>query len=120
MSLERSRLGLAAPRAASGPHHRGDPRHRQARPVVAQRGVPPDAPGQRRAGESGVALQAVVAANAKRFAADLVGVVADIRAAGHESLRAIAAELDARGMRTRRGGAWQVSSKRGLLESLDA
>jgi DNA invertase Pin-like site-specific DNA recombinase len=60
----------------------------------------------RRAGKGGVALRAAVSANAAAFAADLAPVVADIRAAGHTTLRAIAAELTARGIRTRRGGAW--------------
>ena len=57
-----------------------------------------------RAGKGGVALRAVVSANADRFAADLAPVIAEIRAQGATSLRAIAAELNARGMMTRRGG----------------
>jgi hypothetical protein len=36
--------------------------------------------------------------------------VEDIRAAGHVSLRAMAAELNRRGMQTRRGGKWRVSN----------
>jgi penicillin V acylase-like amidase (Ntn superfamily) len=54
-----------------------------------------------------VALRAAVRVNAERFAADLAPVVADIRAAGHVSLRSIAAELNARGMMTQRGGWWE-------------
>ena len=42
----------------------------------------------------------------------------DIRAAGHLSLRAIAAELNARGMLTRRGGRWHVSTVTNLLDRL--
>ncbi|MDM7933670.1 MAG: recombinase family protein [Tabrizicola sp.] len=34
------------------------------------------------------------------------------------SLRAIAAELSLRGIRTRRGGSWQVSNVRALLARL--
>lgn len=82
--------------------------------VAKARGVrlgnPNGAASLRRADKGGVALREVVSANADRFAADLAPVVADIRAAGHVSLRAIAAELDARGMLTRRGGTWQVSN----------
>ncbi len=44
--------------------------------------------------------------------------VVDIRAAGAVSLRAIAGGLNARGMLTRRGGQWQVSNVRNLLERL--
>lgn len=46
---------------------------------------------------------------------DLVPVLDDVRAKGHVSLRAIAAELTARGIRTRHGGNWQVSNVRNLL-----
>jgi len=64
----------------------------------------------RRAGKGGVALRPTVSANVEAFAADLVPVLADIRAGGHISLRAIAAELTARGIRTRRGGEWNVGN----------
>ncbi len=49
------------------------------------------------------------------FAADLAAVVEDIRAVGHISLRGIAAELTARGIRTRKGGQWQVLNVSTLL-----
>jgi hypothetical protein len=42
----------------------------------------------------------------------------DIRAGGATSLRAIAAALAARGMRTRRGGRWHVSTVAALLRRL--
>lgn len=60
----------------------------------------------RRAGKGGVALRATVSANAKAFAADLAPVLADIRSAGHFSLRTIAADPSRRGIGTRRGGQW--------------
>jgi hypothetical protein len=41
-----------------------------------------------------------------------------IRAAGHTSLRAMAAELTTRGIRTRRGRAWHVSNVKELLGRL--
>jgi hypothetical protein len=64
----------------------------------------------RRAGKGGAALRAALSANAAAIAADLVPVLEDIRPAGHTSLRAIAAELTARGIRTRRGvnGEWEM------------
>ena len=72
----------------------------------------------RRAGKGGLALRAAVAANAEEFAADLADVIGDIRGAGQTSLRAIAAELTARGIRTRRGGVWGVSNVKALFEKL--
>ena len=66
-------------------------------------GNPNGAESLRRAGKGGAALRAAVSANAAAFAAVLAPVLDDIRAVGHLSLRAIAAELTARGIRTRRG-----------------
>ncbi len=94
-------------------------RTREALAAARARGVrlgnPNGAASLRRAGKGAVALRAAVSANAAGFAADLAAVVADIRGAGHVSLRAIAAELTARGIRTRRGGAWDVGNVKGLL-----
>ena len=42
-----------------------------------------------------------------------------IRAASHRSLRAIAAALTARGIRTRRGGSWRVGNVKALLARVD-
>jgi DNA invertase Pin-like site-specific DNA recombinase len=47
-----------------------------------------------------------IKAKAKAFAADLQPVIEAIRADGHSSLRAIAAELNSRGIMTARGGKW--------------
>jgi hypothetical protein len=44
--------------------------------------------------------------------------VEDIRAGGATSLRAIAAELNGRGMLTRRGGRWHVSTVMNPLDRL--
>ncbi len=94
-------------------------RTKEALAVARSRGVrlgnPNGAAALRRAGKGGAALRAVVWANAAAFAVDLAPVLADIAAAGHTSLRAIAAELTARGIRTRRGGRWQVSNVRQVL-----
>jgi hypothetical protein len=45
-------------------------------------------------------------------------VVEDIREGGATSLRAIAGELNDRGMLTRRGGRWHVSTVMNLLDRL--
>jgi DNA invertase Pin-like site-specific DNA recombinase len=97
-------------------------RTREALAVAKGRGVrlgnPNGAAALRRAGTGAVALQATVTANADRHARDLAPVVADIRAGGATSLRDIAAELTARGMLTRRGGRWHVSTVLNLLARL--
>ena len=72
----------------------------------------------RRAGKGGVALCEAVSANAEEFALDLAAVVADMSAAGLTSLRAIAMQLTARGIRTRRSGVWQVSNMHKLSARL--
>ena len=98
-------------------------RTKEALAVAKARGVrlgnPNGAASLRRAGKGGAALRAVVSANAAAFAADLAPVLADIRAAGHNSLRAIAAELTARGIRTRRGGKWNVGNVGRLVSRLE-
>lgn len=81
-------------------------------------GNPNGAASLRRAGKGGAALRGVVAANADQFAKDLAPVLVDIRVAGHTSLRAMAAELTARGIRTRRGGQWGVGNVKGLAARL--
>jgi hypothetical protein len=47
-------------------------------------------------------------------------VVEDVWAGGANSLRAIAAEMNARGILTRRGGRWHVSTVMNLLERLES
>ena len=90
--------------------------------VAKARGVklgnPNGAEALRRAGKGAVALRAAVVANAERFAEDLRTVVEDIRTDEVVSLRAIAAELNARGMRTRRGGKWAVGNVGNLLRRM--
>lgn len=94
-------------------------RTKEALAVAKARGVklgnPNGAESLRRAGKGGAALRAAVSANAAAFAADLAPVLTDIRAVGHTLLRAIAAELTAEGIRTRRGGEWNVGNVKLLL-----
>jgi DNA invertase Pin-like site-specific DNA recombinase len=98
-------------------------RTKEALAVARARGVklgnPNGAAALRRAGKGGAALRAAVSANADAHARDLAPVIADIRAGGATSLRAIAGELNARGMQTRRGGRWHVSTVGNLLERLE-
>jgi len=95
-------------------------RTKEALAVAKARGVklgnPNGAAALLRSPDKGKALRRTVSANATRHAADLAPVIADIRAQGHVSLRAIAAELTARGMMTRRGGVWGVGNVKALLE----
>ena len=63
-------------------------------------------------------LRAAITRNTDRHARDLASVVEDISAGGATSLRAIAAELNSRGMLTRRGGLWHVSTVVNLLDRL--
>jgi DNA invertase Pin-like site-specific DNA recombinase len=83
-------------------------------------GNPNGADALRRAGKGGQPLREAIARNADRHAEDLRAVVEDIRAGGATSLRAIAAEMNGRGILTRRGGRWHVSTVMLLLNRLDA
>lgn len=78
-------------------------------------GNPNGAAALRRAGKGGAPLRAAVARNADAFAESLAPVVAAARDQGAVSLRALADALNARGIRTRRGGRWHVSNVRNLL-----
>ena len=81
-------------------------------------GNPNGAAAIRRAGKGNVAGVEAVKDNAQRYAMDLKGTVGEIRASGKTSLPAIAAELNARHIQTRRGGQWYASSVRNLLARL--
>jgi DNA invertase Pin-like site-specific DNA recombinase len=65
------------------------------------------------------ARQAKSAAAAARVA-DLAPVIAEIRASGHTSLRAIASSLDFRGIAAPRGGKWSATQVRSALARLPA
>ncbi|WP_425102429.1 recombinase family protein [Tropicibacter sp. S64] len=77
-------------------------------------GNPNGAAALKRAGKGGTALHETVRHNADSFARDLAPVIAALQSEGHTSLRALATELNARGIQTRRGGRWHVSNVRNL------
>ena len=62
--------------------------------------------------------RAVVKADADAFAVNVLPVVRQIEAQGATSLRAIAAALNERGIRTARGGVWHGTTVRNLLARL--
>jgi len=70
--------------------------------------------GYRPKGRPDAALKALKAAT-DDFAFSIEPIVAEIRQAGHVSLSAVAAELNKRGIRTRRGGRWHASTVRNLV-----
>ncbi|MEM8755231.1 MAG: recombinase-like helix-turn-helix domain-containing protein, partial [Pseudomonadota bacterium] len=82
-------------------------------------GNPNGAAALRRAGKGGAALRETVARNADRFAADLAPVVEEIRAGGAVTLRAVADELNARGVVARRGGKWHVSTVSAAMKRIE-
>ena len=57
---------------------------------------------------------------ADRFAASVLPIIRAIQATGASSLRSIAISLNNRGIRTARGGAWQVSNVRNVLKRTGA
>ena len=69
----------------------------------------------RNLGAAGAIGRRVQAAEADRFAANILPVVAEIRRSGVSGLASIADALNRRGIRTVRGHDWQVSSVRNLL-----
>jgi DNA invertase Pin-like site-specific DNA recombinase len=55
-------------------------------------------------------------AQADQFAANVLPVIESVRAAGVTTLKGIAAALNARGIRTARGGQWYAATVKNLLE----
>ena len=60
---------------------------------------------------------AAIKAKAKAFATDVMPIIEAIRADGHTSLRAIAAELNGRGIVTARGGKWGPQAVSDLIRA---
>src|SRR3954467_4622422 len=65
--------------------------------------------------EAGQVGRAVQAAEAKRFAANILPIIRSIQSAGPIGMVAVAKLLNERGVRTARGGQWHVSSVANLL-----
>lgn len=63
---------------------------------------------------------AAVKAYAEQRAENLRGIVDELRSQGVDSIRAIANQLNARGILTPRGGAWHPTSVSRLVERLSA
>jgi hypothetical protein len=64
--------------------------------------------------------RAVSIQEAERFAATVFPIMQEIQNAGVTSLRGLAIALNHRGVRTARGGRWQVSNVRNLLARIAA
>jgi hypothetical protein len=63
---------------------------------------------------------AAQASEADRFAANVRPIVEAIRASGVTTLAGIAEALNARGIRSARGGSWRVSSVQNLMTRSEA
>src|SRR5271166_3437326 len=71
--------------------------------------------GNPRAAEAAPKAHAAHRAAADRFATNILPIIREIQSAGRSSLREIAEALNARGVRTARGGLWGSSSVRNVL-----
>jgi DNA invertase Pin-like site-specific DNA recombinase len=69
----------------------------------------------RNLGEAGALGRVKLSADADQFAANVLPIVLELRAAGTRGYGFIASALNARGVRTARGGRWHVSTVQNLL-----
>jgi DNA invertase Pin-like site-specific DNA recombinase len=69
----------------------------------------------RNPGEAAATGRQVQTKGAEQFAATVLPIITSLQKAGVQSYRGIAAALNGRGVRTARGGRWQVSNVRNLL-----
>lgn len=83
-------------------------------------GNPNGAAALQRAGKGNGAAIGALKAGAEARAADLAPIIAELRAEGYTSLPALASQLNARSIRTARGGQWHASSVSNLLARLGA
>jgi len=65
--------------------------------------------------EAGALGRQTLTEDADAFAVNVMPIIASLQASGVRDLRGLAAALDARGVRTARGGQWHVSNVRNLL-----
>jgi len=68
------------------------------------------------AGKAAALGRTVQSEEAARFAANVMPIVAAIRASGVTTLAGVADALNARGIRSPRGGTWRISSVQNLVE----
>jgi DNA invertase Pin-like site-specific DNA recombinase len=94
---ERTKLALAAAKARGVKLGWSNPERASEQRVASQRGVQ------------------TVKAGADQFAANVLPVVDQIKATGITSLRGIASQLNQRGFKTTRGGAWYAGTVRNVL-----
>jgi DNA invertase Pin-like site-specific DNA recombinase len=83
--------------------------------TIARLGNPQGANALRRAGKGNAAAIEAVRKAADEHAQDILPIIGDIRRAGIVSFKGIARELNAREIRTARGGAWHPATVRNLL-----
>ena len=70
------------------------------------------------AGEAAALGRKVQTAEADAFAANVLPIIASLRASGVRGLRGLATALNNRGVRTARGGRWHVSNVKNLVDRL--
>jgi len=92
---------------------------RAAKAAGSKLGNPNGAAALRRAAKGNSAALAKLQTDADEYAHDLAPVLTDIEAAGVVGLAAIARELNARHIQTRRGGRWYPPSVRNLMDRLN-
>ena len=84
----------------------------KARGVKLGWSMPSRAGQQQEAAQKGVAQ---IKASADQFAANIMPVIGQIKATGTTSLRGVANELNQRGLKTSRGGAWYAGTVKNVL-----
>src|SRR6267378_1936471 len=90
---------------------------RQALAAAKARGVTLGSPKLHLARKGAVAA---VKAEADRHAANILPIIREAQRAGADTLRAVAAALNARGIATARGGAWHPMSVKNMLDRAEA
>jgi DNA invertase Pin-like site-specific DNA recombinase len=113
MTSERTRAALGSIKRTIG--EKGSYTSRTRGTTIARLGNPHGAEALRRAGKANSAAIAAVHEAADEHARDIMPVIDDIRRTGIVSFKGIAKELNAREIRTARGGAWHPSTVRNLL-----
>ena len=105
-------------KTSTPPWREGAPAHTErTRSALAARKAHGATRGNRRnASDAAAQGRKAQAENAALFAANTLPIIGAIRATGVTGLRGIAAALNARGIRTARGGQWHVSNVKNLVD----